>query len=204
MRFPSHHTHCRWRGLWPTCVTGTHTTCHPDWWKHRSDVSSIHVYRPLNPSLGTLVRSSGWRGAGLGLPLSPVQAGTQPDTAQPAESPQFPRVSGRRRYRTWAWRVAICFSRFRLASSSSSSCSLKEFFSSSICFSLVLRLSFCRFSSWSSSYTKDKGGARARGQTGARSREDPETPWIQGRSWAPPPSLPVCPAAGTPGRRSPW
>lgn len=68
------------------------------------------------------------------------------------------------RYPTWAWRVAICFSRFRLASSSSSSCSLKEFFSSSICFSLVLRLSFCRFSSWSSSYTETRGapGLRAR------------------------------------------
>ena len=62
------------------------------------------------------------------------------------------------RLRTWAWRVAICFSRFRLASSSSSSCSFKEFFSSSTCFSLVLRLSFCRFSSCRSSYSENREG----------------------------------------------
>lgn len=77
--------------------------------------------------------------------------------------------------RTWAWRVAICFSRFRLASSSSSSCSLKEFFSSSTCFSFVLRLSFCRFSSCSSSYSED---------TQCQGPEVP-TPSKGGMSWSP-------------------
>lgn len=53
---------------------------------------------------------------------------------------------------TCCWRTEICFSRFLLASSSSSSCSLRPFFSSSICFSLVLRLSLRRVSSCRSSY----------------------------------------------------
>lgn len=53
---------------------------------------------------------------------------------------------------TCCWRTEICFSRFLFASSSSSSCSFKAFFSSSVCFSLVLKLSFRRVSSCSSSY----------------------------------------------------
>lgn len=56
------------------------------------------------------------------------------------------------RFCTCCWRIEICFSMFLFVSSSSSSCSLKLFFSSSICFSLVLRLSFRRVSSCSSSY----------------------------------------------------
>jgi len=48
-------------------------------------------------------------------------------------------------------KASICFSRFFLASSSSSCCSCRLFFSSSSCLILLLRLSFWRVSSWSSS-----------------------------------------------------
>lgn len=52
-------------------------------------------------------------------------------------------------------KASICFSKFFLASSSSSCCSCRLFFSSSSCLILLLRLSFWRVSSWSSScYTK--------------------------------------------------
>lgn len=96
----------------------------------------------------------------LGTP-SPGQCGTSllHHKGEPGVQPSFePASPGGRGHLTWAWSVAICFSKLRLASSSSSSCSLKEFFSSSICLSLVLRLSFCRFSSWSNSYSRGQRG----------------------------------------------
>ena len=52
---------------------------------------------------------------------------------------------------TWACRANTCFSRFFLASSSSSCCSWRLFFSSSSCRIRLLRFSFWRVSSWRSS-----------------------------------------------------
>lgn len=87
-----------------------------------------------------------------------------PAVPRPVPGQQLPSLQSRAGspgLQTWAWRVAICFSRLCLASSSSSSCSRKEFFSSSTCLSLVLRLSFCRFSSCSSSYSQVERGVGA-------------------------------------------
>lgn len=111
----------------------------------------------LPPTAGCWKLCPAWAPPGTGHP-QPHRHGTQPGLVTSDDI--FPSFQTLQTFcpvqqPTCACKASICFSRFFLASSSSSCCSCRLFFSSSSCLILLLRLSFWRVSSWSSSCHTD-------------------------------------------------